>query len=130
MDSASVEHMIQMNGGMMISNGHNNQHSLGFPTEVGKPILNVGGNLVCVPGITYKSMLPAQVALAKQQSTLKNLGEHPLSNQQLLNGFSKNSMASQHISRPNRKANQDRALQNNQGIQGRNISIMAQNKVM
>lgn len=65
MDSASVEHMVQMNGGMMIGNGTNNQQSLGFPTEVGKPILNVGGNLVCVPGITYKSMLPAQVALAK-----------------------------------------------------------------
>jgi len=66
---------------------------MGFPTEVGKPILNIGGNLVCVPGVTYKSMLPAQVAIAKQQSTLKNFSEHPLSNQQLLNGYSKNTAA-------------------------------------
>lgn len=50
----------------MIGNGTNNAMRMGFPTEQGKPILNVGGNLVCVPGITYRSMLPAQVAQAKQ----------------------------------------------------------------
>lgn len=49
-------------GGLLIGNGTNNATRMGFPTEVGKPILNVGGNLVCVPGITYKSMIPAQVA--------------------------------------------------------------------
>ena len=67
-------------GGLLIGNGTNNATRMGFPTEVGKPILNVGGNLVCVPGITYKSMIPAQVAQAKQQSSNKNFlpPEHPL----------------------------------------------------
>ena len=51
-----------MNAGLMIGNGSNNTASIGFPTEAGKPIMAMGGNLVCVPGITYKSMLPAQVA--------------------------------------------------------------------
>lgn len=68
------------NSGLMIGNGVNCQHGLGFPTEVGKPILNIGGNLVCVPGLNYKSMLPAQIALAKHQSKMKNLAEHPLNN--------------------------------------------------
>ena len=57
--------MQNTNSGLIIGNGPNNQAGLGFPTEAGKPIMNVGGNLVCVPGITYKSMLPAQVAQAK-----------------------------------------------------------------
>ena len=51
--------MQNTNSGLIIGNGPNNQAGLGFPTEAGKPIMNVGGNLVCVPGITYKSMLPA-----------------------------------------------------------------------
>ena len=71
---------MSSNTGFMIGNGTNNNAGLGFPTEAGKPIMNMGGNLVCVPGITYKSMLPAQVAQAKNQSNLKNFGDHPLSN--------------------------------------------------
>ena len=68
---------LSPNGGLMIGNGANNATRIGFPTEVGKPILNVDGNLVCVPGITYKSMLPAKVAQAKQQAAMKIVGDSP-----------------------------------------------------
>ena len=45
--------------GLMIGNGMNSAIGMGYPTEAGKPILNLAGNLVCVPGITYKSIIPA-----------------------------------------------------------------------
>jgi len=80
-------------------------------------IMNAGGNLMCVPGITYKSILSPSSKL--NSSKVKAINEHPLSSQQLLNGYKKNPAASQ--GRSGRKA-QDRMQ--HQGIQGKNISMM------
>ena len=74
---------------------------------------------MCVPNFTYKSILPSQQAgnasptAAQHSAKMRNLGEQaPLSNQQLLNGYSKNLQAvNQQLSRPSRKAHQERAFQ-------------------
>jgi len=95
-------------------------------------MMNSGGNLVCVSGITYKSILPPQHQSAKPQPQLKlkGIAEHPLSNQQLLHGYQKNVVVQQNRPTQHKRHQPEKSSVQSQGIQGKNITIMTQNRVL